>query len=90
MAKSQSNSLRVRSEKPARAAAAMDSETISADLKAALGAELGDVFAQMPTSHRKEWLVYVGEARKPATRAIRIEKVVAAMKERRGKVSSRL
>ena len=88
MAKSQSKAARVRSGKSAAAATA-DDEGMSVDLKAALGAELGDLFAQMPPSHRQEWLVFVGEAKKPATRAARIEKVVAAMKERRRKLSSR-
>ena len=43
---------------------------------------LGDVWRKMPPSHRAQWLRHVAEARKPETRTRRLEKVVAAMRER--------
>jgi uncharacterized protein YdeI (YjbR/CyaY-like superfamily) len=56
---------------------------LPADFAAALdGApELRAVFLAMPPSHRREYLRYVGEAKRPATRTRRIERSLARISE---------
>ncbi|SDN58328.1 protein of unknown function [Geodermatophilus sp. DSM 45219] len=50
------------------------------DLAAALDDGATAFFAGLAPSHRKEWVRWVEEAKKPETRAARIEKTAAALK----------
>lgn len=45
-------------------------------------------FEVMPRSHQKRWVDYVAEAKKPETRARRIEKCVADLSKNGGKMSA--
>jgi pimeloyl-ACP methyl ester carboxylesterase len=58
-------------------------ETIPADLAdaIALDEQAGAAFAAMPWSHRREWVRWVEEAKKPETRARRIAKTVRSLRE---------
>ena len=60
---------------------------IPADLAAALGKSNGAAakFESMPASHQNEWIRVIEDAKKPDTRARRIEGAVKAMKVRRAK-----
>ncbi len=49
------------------------------------GAGLAEFFAGCTASHRREYLKWIGEAKKPETRAARIEKTLAMLAERRAK-----
>ena len=49
------------------------------DLAAALTPAAREFFAGLAASHRKEWVRWVEEAKKPETRAVRIEKTAAAL-----------
>jgi uncharacterized protein YdeI (YjbR/CyaY-like superfamily) len=40
-------------------------------------------FARLAPSHQKEWVRWVDEAKKPETRAARIEKTATALREGR-------
>ena len=53
---------------------------LPADLDAALDDAARSHFHSLATSHRKEWVRWVEEARKPETRAVRIEKTAAALR----------
>jgi hypothetical protein len=53
------------------------------DLDAALDDDARSFFAGLAPSHRKEWVRWVEEAKKPETRAVRIEKTAAALREGR-------
>jgi hypothetical protein len=54
---------------------------VPADLAAALGAgPARDFFDQLSFTYRKEWVRWVTEAKKPETRASRVEKTVEALK----------
>ena len=60
------------------------------DTPADLGAELARAglakfFAGCTASHRREYLKWIGEAKRPETRAARIEKAVVMLAERRAK-----
>ena len=58
-------------------ARANDSRDIPAEFAAALkAAGLQAFFADCTPSHRREYLKWIGEAKKPETRATRIQKVV--------------
>ena len=48
-------------------------------------AGLAEFFAGCTASHRREYLKWIGEAKKPETRAARIEKTLAMLAERRAK-----
>ncbi|MGR6966928.1 DUF1905 domain-containing protein [Geodermatophilus sp. URMC 61] len=50
------------------------------DLAAALDEEATAFFFALAPSHRKEWVRWVEEAKKPETRAARVEKTAAALK----------
>jgi len=64
----------------------MEADDTPSDLGAALaGAGLAEFFAGCTASHRREYLKWIGEAKKPETRAARIEKTVAMLAERRAK-----
>ena len=64
----------------------MAADDTPADLSAALArAGLAKFFAGCTAAHRREYLKWVGEAKKPETRAARIEKTVAMLAERRAK-----
>jgi hypothetical protein len=52
-----------------------------ADLAAALDADARRHYDSLAVSHRKEWARWIEEARKPETRASRVEKTVAALRE---------
>jgi antitoxin component of MazEF toxin-antitoxin module len=51
------------------------------DLDAALDDDARTFFTGLAPSHRKEWVRWVEEAKKPETRAARIEKTAAALRE---------
>ncbi|CAA9219011.1 MAG: hypothetical protein AVDCRST_MAG52-439 [uncultured Blastococcus sp.] len=51
------------------------------DLDAALDDAARSHFHALAPSHRKEWVRWVEEAKKPETRAARIEKTAAALRE---------
>jgi hypothetical protein len=51
------------------------------DLDAALDDAARTHFHALAPSHRKEWVRWVEEAKKPETRAMRIEKTAAALRE---------
>ncbi len=51
------------------------------DLDAALDEDARAFFAGLAPSHRKEWVRWVEEAKKPETRAARIEKTAASLRE---------
>ena len=53
------------------------------DLDAALDDAARSHFHSLAPSHRKEWVRWVEEAKKPETRAARIEKTVEALREGR-------
>lgn len=53
------------------------------DLDAALDDAARTHFHSLAPSHRKEWVRWVEEAKKPETRAARIEKTAAALREGR-------
>ena len=53
------------------------------DLDAALDDAARSHFHSLAPSHRKEWVRWVEEAKKPETRAARIEKSAAALREGR-------
>ena len=50
------------------------------DLAAALDEESTAFFSALAPSHRKEWVRWVEEAKKPETRAARVEKAAEALK----------
>jgi uncharacterized protein YdeI (YjbR/CyaY-like superfamily) len=53
------------------------------DLATALAkAGLAEFFAGCTASHRREYLKWIGEAKKPETRVARVEKTVAMIAER--------
>jgi hypothetical protein len=57
---------------------------VPADLDTALGkARLREAFAGFAYTHRKEFVVWITGAKRPATRAARIEKTVAATRRKR-------
>ena len=51
------------------------------DLDAALDGAARSAFDGLAYSHRKEWVRWVEEAKKPETRAARIEKTAASLRE---------
>src|SRR3954453_14027962 len=51
------------------------------DLDAALDDDARPFFHSLAASHRKEWVRWVEEAKKPETRATRVEKTAAALRE---------
>jgi hypothetical protein len=51
------------------------------DLDAALDADARANYAALSFTHRKEWVRWIEEAKKPETRAARVEKTVAALRE---------
>jgi hypothetical protein len=53
---------------------------LPADLAAALDADARAAYDALSYTHRKEWVRWVEEAKKPETRATRIEKTVAGLK----------
>lgn len=57
--------------------------TVPDDLAAALAADdaAAATYGTLAFSHRKEWVRWVEEAKRPETRATRIEKTVAALRE---------
>jgi hypothetical protein len=57
--------------------------TLPADLDAALDDEGRRTYHSLAYSHQKEWVRWVEEAKKPETRATRIEKTAAALREGR-------
>jgi hypothetical protein len=53
---------------------------VPADLDAAMDADARTAYVALSYTHRKEWVRWVEEAKKPETRATRIEKTVAGLK----------
>jgi uncharacterized protein YdeI (YjbR/CyaY-like superfamily) len=51
------------------------------DLADAMDDAAHSAFDRLAYSHQKEWVRWVEEAKKPETRAARIEKTVAALRE---------
>lgn len=54
--------------------------TVPDDLAAAFAPPVRAVFDALAYSHRKEWVRWVDEAKKPETRAARIEKTVESLR----------
>jgi len=54
---------------------------LPADLEAAMDDAARTAYDGLAYSHRKEWVRWVEEAKKPETRAARIEKTVAGLRE---------
>jgi hypothetical protein len=54
---------------------------LPADLDAALDDEGRRTYHSLAYSHQKEWVRWIEEAKKPETRAARIEKTAAALRE---------
>jgi hypothetical protein len=54
---------------------------LPADLDAAMDADARTAYVALSYTHRKEWVRWVEEAKKPETRASRIEKTVAGLRE---------
>jgi hypothetical protein len=50
------------------------------DLSAAMDDDARSAFDRLAPSHKKEWVRWVVEAKKPETRATRVEKTVAGLK----------
>jgi len=57
--------------------------TIPDDLDAALGDAARATYEGLSYTHRKEWVRWVEEAKRPETRASRIERTAAALREGR-------
>ena len=57
--------------------------TLPADLEAAMDDAARTTYDGLSYTHRKEWVRWVEEAKKPETRATRIEKTVAGLREGR-------
>jgi hypothetical protein len=57
--------------------------TLPDDLAAAMDDRVRAAYDALSYSHRKEWVRWVEEAKKPETRATRIEKTVAGLREGR-------
>jgi hypothetical protein len=55
--------------------------TLPEDLAAAMDGAARTAYDALSYSHRKEWVRWVEEAKKPETRASRIEKTVAGLRE---------
>ena len=55
--------------------------TLPADLAAAMDDAARAAYDGLSYTHRKEWVRWVEEAKKPETRATRIEKTVAGLRE---------
>ena len=53
------------------------------DLAAALGKEARRYFDGLAVSHRKEWVRWIEEAKKPETRATRVAKAATTLAEKR-------
>jgi uncharacterized protein YdeI (YjbR/CyaY-like superfamily) len=55
------------------------------DLKAALARApaLDSLFSALPPSHKRGYIDWIAEARRPETRAARVEKTLAMLKEKR-------
>ena len=53
---------------------------VPADLDAALDDDARTFFHGLAPSHRKEWVRWVEEAKKPETRAARVEKTAEALR----------
>ena len=70
--------------RPMRVKQAPRAVTVPADLARALAGQraANARFAALPPSHRREYIGYIEEAKKPETRARRIAKTVAALAER--------
>jgi hypothetical protein len=57
--------------------------TLPDDLDAAMDDDARSAYDALSYSHRKEWVRWVEEAKKPETRASRIEKTVSGLREGR-------
>jgi uncharacterized protein YdeI (YjbR/CyaY-like superfamily) len=61
-------------------------DALPADVQAALAsdAQAGRIFGGLPASHQREYLKWVLEAKKPETRARRLQGMVARLTSRSG------
>jgi uncharacterized protein YdeI (YjbR/CyaY-like superfamily) len=61
-------------------------DALPADVQAALAgdARAGQIFGDLPDSHRREYLKWVLEAKKPETRARRVQGMLARLTGRSG------
>ncbi len=57
--------------------------TLPADLEAAMDERARTAYDGLSYTHRKEWVRWVEEAKKPETRAARVAKTVAGLREGR-------
>jgi hypothetical protein len=57
--------------------------TLPADLEAAMDAQARTAYDGLSYTHRKEWVRWVEEAKRPETRATRVAKTVAGLREGR-------
>ncbi len=57
-----------------------DDVAVPDDLAAAFDARTREVFDHLPPSHRRQWLQWIDETRKPETRAMRIGRTVESLR----------
>lgn len=57
-----------------------DAVAVPADLAAAFDERTRRVFDQLPPSHRRQWLQWIDESKKPETRAARIGRTVDSLR----------
>lgn len=70
--------------------ALMTASRVPADFKQALeAARLADFFADCTASHQREYLKWVGEAKRPETRKTRIEKAMQHIAAKRAEEMAR-
>lgn len=63
---------------------------IPSDLQAALAkAGLADFFADCTAAHQREYLKWIGEAKRPETRTARIAQAVKMIAQKHGKETAR-
>lgn len=56
--------------------------TVPPDLRKALGAKGGKLFAALSYSHQKEYVEWIEQAKRPETRAARVQKALTILEER--------
>jgi uncharacterized protein YdeI (YjbR/CyaY-like superfamily) len=56
---------------------------------ALMNAGVADFFAGCTDAHRNEYLLWIGEAKKPETRAVRIVKAIKMLSERHAEEKTR-
>ena len=58
--------------------------TVPEEVQKALGKQkkIKDYFDSLPYSHKKEYVVWIEDAKKPETRATRVKKMIAMLAEK--------